>query len=197
MSRLPNIQPKDFSEAQQKVFENIIGGKRGQGSDLATYLNAEGGLRGPFNAYLFNPTVGDAAQQLGAALRFEGNLPSTLREVAILTVGAKWQAQYEWWAHEKIALEVGVDPRLIAGIKAGVLPDTATPDEVTVHSLAQELINHHHVSDEQYKEAVDLLGESNVVELVILLGYYTLISMTLNTFKIPIPEGEELPFQQK
>jgi len=194
MSRLPNILPEDLTESQQKVFDCITGGKRGTESDIGTFVNEAGGLRGPFNALLYSPVLGEASQRLGEAIRFEGNLPPQLRELAILTMATHWQAQYEWWAHERVALEVGLGSDIIAGIKAGALPDSADSTQHLIYGFAQELLTHHHVSDERYQKAVDKLGESGVVELVILLGYYTLISMTLNVFKVPLPTGEALPF---
>lgn len=194
MSRLPTLQPAGFTEAQRALFENITQGKRGQKSAADSFLNPEGGLRGPFNAMLYSPQLGNPCQQLGVAVRFESGLPPQMRELAILTVAAHWQAQYEWWAHEKIAREEGLDEAIIAGVKAGMLPD-ATPNElVTVHRFARELLDQRQVSDRQYGETSALLGDSRVVELVMLLGYYTLIAMTLNVFEVPLPAGQTLPF---
>lgn len=194
MSRLPNVLPQEFTPSQQKLFDSITGGKRGKESAVETFLNPEGGLRGPFNALLYSPVLGEATQRLGEAVRFEGALPAQLRELAILTVAAKWQAQYEWWAHEKIAREAGLAGEIIAGLKAGELPASAEPAQAITHAFACELLDHHGVSDQRYAETVALLGESGVVELVILLGYYTLVAMTLNTFQVPLPPGEETHF---
>ena len=63
-----------------------------------------------------------------------------------------------------------------------------------VYNFARELLDQHRVSDNLYDEAVELLGEAGVAELVILLGYYTLVSMTLNVFEVPVPAGEDAPF---
>jgi len=194
MSRLATILPAEFTEAQQTLYNNITGGKRSSQSAVNSFVNEEGGLRGPFNVMLYSPILGDAYQRLGSAIRFEGALPPELRELAILTVGAKWQAEYEWWAHEKIARDMGLDPVVIAGIKAGKLPKSASLEEQTVYDFACELMAQHTVSDVRYQGAVASLGESGVAELVIILGYYTLISMTLNVFEVPLPAGEVRPF---
>ncbi len=194
MSRLPTVAPARFTAAQQALFEHITQGKRGQKSSAETFLNPDGGLRGPFNALVYAPNVGDPCQQLGAAVRFDSTLSPHMRELAILTVAAHWQAQYEWWAHEKIAREEGLDDDIIAGVKAGVLPNSVAPDLTVTHRFARELLDQRRVSDQLYAETVALLGESKVVELVILLGYYTLISMTLNVFEVPLPVGQPAPF---
>lgn len=151
-------------------------------------------MRGPFNAMLFSPAFGEAVQRLGETVRFENSLPPPLREMAILMVAAKWQAHYEWWAHEKIAIREGLDQGVIAGLKAGSLPQFTQPAEAVIYHFVQELLNRHQVSNQAYEAAVELFGEAGLFELVTLLGFYTLISMSLNVFQVPLPEGEELPF---
>lgn len=194
MSRISYITPENFTEAQQHLFESITGGKRGEGRAPEDLLTAEGGMSGPFNAWLRSPVLGDAAQRLGEAVRFESTLPPQLRELAILIVAAKWKAQYEWWAHERIARREGLDEGVIASVKAETSPDFSNPIEGLVYNFARELLDQHRVSDHLYDEAVELLGEAGVVELVILLGYYTLVSMTLNVFEVPVPSGADAPF---
>ncbi len=194
MSRIPYITSESFTEAQQRLFKSITGGKRGEGRAPEDLLNSEGGMSGPFNAWLRSPVLGEAAQRLGETVRFESALSPPLRELAILTVAAKWKAQYEWWAHERIARQEGLDERIIESLKAGVLSDFASPAETVVYNFARELIDTHRVSEHLYDEAVNLLSEATVVELVVLLGYYTLVSMTLNVFEVPVPAGEKAPF---
>lgn len=193
MSRLPIIQPHNFTPAQRRIFESVTGGKRKAVSSTGSPLTAEGGLRGPFNALLYSPIIGDAVQRVGEAVRFEGTLPAPLRELAILTVAAEWQANFEWWAHERIAREVGLDEAIIDEVKAGELSDGADPMQRMIHGFAREVIERHHATDERYAAAVAMFGESAVVELVLLMGYYTLIAMTLNVFAVEVPTGETAP----
>ena len=194
MSRISYITPENFTEAQQHLFKSITGGKRGEGRAPEDLLNAEGGMSGPFNPWLRTPVLGDAAQRLGETVRFESALSPQLRELAILVVAAKWKAQYEWWAHERIARREGLEEGVIESVKAGMRPDSSDPAEAVVYNFARELLDEHRVSDHLYNEAVELLGEEGVAELVILLGYYTLVSMTLNVFEVPVPAGESAPF---
>ena len=194
MSRISYITPENFTEAQERLFKSITGGKRGAGQAPEDLLNLEGGMSGPFNPWLRSPVLGDAAQRLGETVRFESALPPQLRELAILIVAAKWKAQYEWWAHERIARQEGLDERIIDSVKTETPPDVSNPTETVVYNFAHELLDQHRVSDNLYDEAVELLGEAGVVELVILLGYYTLVSMTLNVFEVPVPTGEDAPF---
>lgn len=197
MSRISYITPENFTEAQQHLFKSITGGKRGEGRAPEDLLNAEGGMSGPFNAWLRSPALGDAAQRLGETVRFESTLPPQLRELGILIVAAKWKAQYEWWAHEKIARREGLEEGVIESVKVGMRPDFSDPAEAVVYNFARELLEQHRVADHLYNEAVELLGETGVTELVILLGYYTLVSMTLNVFEVPVPAGERTPFNNE
>ena len=70
MSRISYITPDSFTEAQQRLFQSIAGGKRGEGRVPEDLLNSEGGMSGPFNAWLRSPVLGDAAQRLGETVRF-------------------------------------------------------------------------------------------------------------------------------
>ena len=194
MSRISYITPDRFTEAQERLFKSITGGKRGEGRAPEDLLNSEGGMSGPFNPWLRTPVLGDAAQRLGETVRFESTLPPQLRELAILIVAAKWKAQYEWWAHERIARREGLDEGVIESVKSETVPDFSNPTETVVYNFAHELLDQHRVSDSLYDEAVELLSETGVAELVILLGYYTLVSMTLNVFEVPVPTGEDAPF---
>jgi 4-carboxymuconolactone decarboxylase len=195
MSRLPFILRENFNKVQQKLFENITRGKRGEGRTPEMFLTPEGGMKGPFNAWFFSPMFGDAVQRLGEVVRFENSIPPPLRELAILVVAVKWQALYEFWAHEKIARKEGLDPKVITGLKTGILPDFTHPSEEVVYNFARELIDQQRVSNQLYAKAVELLGEAGVVELVILLGFYTLVSMSINVFEVPLPDGEVTPFK--
>ena len=194
MSRISYITPDNFTEAQERLFKSITSGKRGEGRAPEDLLNSEGGMSGPFNPWLRTPVLGDAAQRLGETVRFESAISPQLRELAILIVAAKWKARYEWWAHEKIARREGLDERIIESVKAETPLDCSNPTETVVYNFARELLDEHRVSDHLYNEAAELLGEEGIVELVILIGYYTLVSMTLNVFEVPVPAGESAPF---
>ncbi|KON26226.1 hypothetical protein AC480_06075 [miscellaneous Crenarchaeota group archaeon SMTZ1-55] len=196
MGRLPYILRVTFTEAQQQLFDHITGGKRGEGRSPDAFITPEGGMRGPYNAWFFSPVLGEAVQRLGEVVRFDTSIPPTLRELAILVVAAKWQAQYEWWAHERIARAVGLNPKVIASLRSGVNPEFIQPAEAVIYQFARDVIDRRQVSDQHFAEAVDLLGVAGVVELVILLGYFTLVSMSLNVFEVPVPDGETAPFKR-
>ena len=193
MSRIPYILIENFDEDQKAFFKNLTQGKRAGGSGVDRFLTPEKGVKGPFNAWLYRAKLGDTAQRLGEMLRYEGELPPQSRELAILVVAAEWEAKYEWWAHEKIGKAVGLDEEIIASIKEGQKPLFNNSDQEVVYDFTRELIKTRNVSDSLYHRAIELLGETMVVELVMLIGYYTMISMTMNVFKVPLPKGDSTP----
>lgn len=194
MSRLAELAQERFGEPERALFEAILGGKRAAGGRASTYVTAGGGLRGPFNALLHAPHVGDAVQRLGEQLRFEGVLPARQREIGVLCVAAHWRAAYEWWAHARIARECGVPEAVIEAIRKRERPALDDARERTVHDCARALLVEQAIPDALYDQAVERIGETALVELVILLGYYTLVSMILVGFQVPVPEGETPPF---
>ena len=207
MTRIERLSPDRLSSEQQKLYEAILGGRRAQSAaNLASSAAGEragagaargggltdehGGLVGPFNAWLLSPTIGDRIQRLGEAIRFGSSLPDNALEVAVLVVGAEWRAEFEWWAHARLARRAGVGADVIAAIKEGREPVFPDAGEEAAYRFAKELLGRRRVSDDTYRAARDRFGENGVMDLVTLLGYYTLVSMTLNVFEVPLPEGQ-------
>jgi 4-carboxymuconolactone decarboxylase len=180
-SRMPEIDPAELTPAQQKVYDAIASGPRGA-------------VRGPLAVWLMSPDLADKAQSLGAFCRYGTSLPPRLSELAILVTGAHWQAGYEWFAHAPIAIAAGVAPATVEATRQNQLPVNLPDDERLVHAFASEMWQQRRVSDSTYQAAKALFGEQAVVELVGLLGYYGLISMTIVAFDVPLPPGTPAPF---
>ena len=189
MARLTPVRPEAMTDDQQTLYDAILGGKRGPGM-----RGEDGALIGPFNAMLLNPHVGDRVQRLGEALRFDISLPRNVIEVATLVVGSHWRAQFEWWAHERLARQAGVSVAVIAAIKHGERPDFSNDDEAGAYDVASELYRTQRLADASYAKAVQRFGEPGVFELIALVGYYSLVSLLLNGFDVPLPAGETPPF---
>jgi 4-carboxymuconolactone decarboxylase len=153
-----------------------------------------GGVRGPFHALLRNPRLADRVRALGDSVRFESSLPPALRELAIVTVARFWSARYEWHAHSKLAVELGVDPAAIDAIGAGRPPTTLSADEALVHAFCSELLHARDVSDATYAAALQRFGEVALLDLLATIGYFGFVSTILNAIRAPVPEGGvELP----
>ena len=146
-------------------------------------------MGGPFNVLLRSPEMGDLAQQLGAHLRFHSSLPPKLNELAIILTARHWTAQYEWYVHKQAALQAGLSPAIVDAVAAGKRPASMQPDEATLYTFCDELLNTKHVSDATFQAAVTAFGERGVVDLVGVMGYYQLVSALLNVDRYPLPAG--------
>jgi 4-carboxymuconolactone decarboxylase len=185
MSRLPDVRRDELTSAGQAVWDAIVG-TRGR-----AVMTQRGGLAGPFNAFVHSPDVGRELTALGATLRFGTSIERRLTEVAIITVGARWQAEFEWWAHARMATSHGVPEAVVDAIGRGADPPFEAEDERIVHAVASQLALDGRLDQDVYAVASELLGDAGMVELVALCGYYTLISFVLNAFDVPIPPGAE------
>ncbi len=184
--RLAVIEEPQMNDAQRALMEAIRSGPRG-GS-----INP----RGPFAVWLHAPDFGQLAQAVGGFCRYKTALPPRLSEFAILCTARLWKAQYEWFAHAPLAEKGGVKPKTIADLKAGRAPKSAPKDERAIYDFVQELYKTKRVSDRTYKRLNTILGNQATVELVGLLGYYVMISFTLNVFRMMPPEDTALAFAE-
>jgi 4-carboxymuconolactone decarboxylase len=181
--RFKPLTSAELTPEQQTMVNDLLAGKRTA-------------LTGPFNALLRSPEMGNHAQKLGEYLRFRSSVPARLNEMAILMTAKWWSSQYEWYAHRTAALNAGLNATVIDDIHAGKRPAGMRADEAIVYDFCTELRERRRVSDATYKSAVSLLGERGVVDLIAVMGYYDLVSMTLNVDRYPLPDGAPLPFAE-
>lgn len=182
MSRLPSQTREALDPDGQQVWDSIT-------ATRGSVVMDDGTLIGPFNAWVTAPGIGGRLAELGAALRFESSIERRLLEVAIITVGARWRAEFEWWAHSRMARQHGVSQEAVDAIARDETPPLPD-DERVVHAVARQLVESGRVDRTTYDEARELLGDRGIVELVTLCGYYTLVSFTLNAFEVALPPGE-------
>ena len=176
MSRLPDLRYDQMTTEQRRVHDEIAAGPRGH-------------VVGPLQVWLHAPGLADVAQKLGAYARFKTSLPPELSELAILVTGSAWQAEFEWYAHARLARAAGIPEPVIEAIRTGAEPELADPQARAVYAVARELHATRALSETTYAQAEAALGREGLVDLVGILGYYTLVSMTLNAFDVPTPDG--------
>jgi 4-carboxymuconolactone decarboxylase len=167
----PRLTPPEdsrLSEPQKALRDAIQSGPRGRFR-----------MVGPFGIWLQAPEFGMLAQQLGGHVRFKTSVPPRLSEFAILCTARHWRAQFEWFAHAPIAEKAGVKPKTIQQLQRGRRPAGAPADELAI-----------------YKRVHKLFGDAGMVELVGILGYYAMISMTLNVFRADVDADKPLPFRE-
>ncbi|MEZ5298524.1 MAG: hypothetical protein R2697_20290 [Ilumatobacteraceae bacterium] len=187
MTRLTPLTRDQLDETGAALWDGLVESRGG----AFALTDADGGLVGPFNAFVHAPDVGRRLSSLGGHLRFRTSIERRLTEVAICTVGAHWHAEFEFWAHAPMATDHGVSDDVIAALRAGARPDFERDDEQVVYEIVSQSLTNHRVDDATYAAGRELLGEQGMVELVSIAGYYCLISMLLNLFDVDLPEGAE------
>lgn len=185
--RLPVLDEDKLTAEQRALLDSIRSGPRG----------ASVPIRGPFAVFLHAPAYGQLAQTLGGYLRYQTGVPPRLSEFAILCTARLWRAQYEWFAHATLAERAGVKPATIRDLHAGRPPKSAPKDERAIYDFIHELYKTRRVSDKTYKRVQAVLGDAVTVELVGILGYYVMVAMILNVYRMMPPEESALPFSEK
>lgn len=142
---------------------------------------------GPFSVFLHEPGVALGALQLFTAVRADRKLDARLFELAIVTLARHWNAQFEWYAHARAATQAGVDAAAIETIRTGGTPKFAKADEQVVYDVVHEILTQRALGQQTYDRAVGILGDEQMVELIAITGYYTMIALTVVAFDIAVP----------
>ena len=182
MARIPLPTPETLTPEQRRVYDAVVAGPRGQ-------------VRGPLLAALHRPELADKWQQLGELLRYRTSLPPKLNELAILVTARHCNCDLEWVLHEEMALKAGLARPVIEDIRVFRRPAGADADTLSVFDFADELNRNKTVGADTYARALERWKVVGVVELTALVGYYTMVAMTLNAHEIPLPEGARRPFE--
>ena len=186
--RLPIIPPDRLSD-EQKVLATDM--KEGIAKSFQGFVNIrdDGALLGPWNPWLREPKFGKPVWELTKAMAFNPTLPPAVREVAILVTGAHFRSAYELYAHVIVAERKGLSDEKLATIVAGQRPVDLTKQEAVAYDFASALVSGGVLPELTYRAAVEQFGEYGAAELSYLIGLYCMVSLTLNTFDVPIPES--------
>ena len=174
--RMPPIPADKLTPAQKKTVDE--------------YKKARGGEPGgPWAVLTRSPELMARTLMLSDYLRFNSTLPPRLSEFVILMTAREWGQNYEWNAHQPLAIKGGLNPEVAKAIAEGRRPGQMAEDEAGLYDLIQELLHNRTVSDSTYARAVSKFGEQAVVEAVSISGYYTMVAMLLNTARTPLAPG--------
>jgi 4-carboxymuconolactone decarboxylase len=184
--RLPPLSEDTLTPEQRGLLDALRSGPRG----------GRVKLDGPFGCYMHAPEIGHPIQQLAAYCRFNTRLEKRLSEFAILAIGRVWKAQYEFFVHATEAEKAGVKPQTIKDLKAGRKPTKAPKDEQAIYDFVGELHKNRRVSNKTYAKVQKILGDGGLIELLAIMGSYTLTCMVLNTFNVALPAGAVAPFAE-
>jgi 4-carboxymuconolactone decarboxylase len=178
--RMPPI-PQDRWTDVQKTAAAAFAAMRGQP------------VFGPFAVMLRSPEVMLRAAAMGDYMRHRTSLSPALNELIILITARHWSQQFEWYVHQPMALEAGLPPHVVAAVSKGRRPETMSSDEAIVYEFATELLRLQNVSDTTYDKAVARFGEHGVIDMIGVAGYYSFLSMMMNTARTAVPADSEVP----
>ena len=180
MARLHFPSIDEMTPEQRSVHDEVVSGVRGR-------------LVGPLRAVIHSPDLARRWSRLGEYLRFSTCLPKKLNELAIILTARRWNSQLEFLIHSEAAIAAGLDPACVEAIRVGKAPTFADEAEAEIYEFARQLQQTGTVDAPVHAGVTKRWGAKGVVELTGVIGYYTMVSMTLNAHEIPIPADAKPP----
>ncbi len=177
LNRLPVVKREQMDENGKMVYDISAGGA---GKVVQP--------TGPGAIALYSPGAAEPLRRLNAYLRRDGNiLGSPLTELAILVASREVDQQYVWSAHEPAALRAGIAQPVIDVIKYGKEVSGVGEKETIIIRLGRQLFREHKLNSDTFAKAVELFGKQGTVELVTLMGDYTLNALLLDALDQHLP----------
>ncbi len=188
-SRMPPVAPEDYTPGQKQAYDEFYAtrGKHLGGAPQP------GSFAGPWGVFIRSPELMSLTQKMGEYLRYRCAISGRLSELAILLVARHWSADFEWYAHAKIALKEGIAQDVVDAIREARRPEGLNEEEQIVYDYVSEILNTRRVSDTTYERAKKLFGERGLVDICGVTGYYSLLAMTMNVARVDTPDGSRLP----
>ena len=173
MNRILEIPPDKLTAEQKTVFDRLTAGR--------------GRILGPYKVWIHSPTVADGMEHIGTHLNKRGTLSTREVEIGILVIAQHWDADYVRQAHIKAGKAAGLSDEIIAAVLAGRDPRLSDPHERAVHRFAAALAAGVKLTDAEFAEIEEVLGRAGVAEVLVLLGYYTSVSLAMKVHDVPVP----------
>jgi 4-carboxymuconolactone decarboxylase len=170
--RYRKLDRANLDAEQLRIFDDIARPRKGQ-------------VPAPFHVYLESPELCQLVQAVGAFCRYRTGLSPRLSETAILVTASRWQAEYEFEVHAGEALKAGVREEEIQALRSGQVPVFDDSDADLVYRFSSIFYETRDVPDDVFEEAVSRFGRRTVVELVGVLGYYSMLAIALRVFRVP------------
>src|SRR6266850_7342972 len=180
-SRLPLPKREALDEQGKRVYDSVLDPKR---PTLA-------GFQGPAGIWLHSPRVGEPIREVNRILRTEVPLEPRLRELAILVTAREADSQFEWTAHEPVALKEGLDPKILDAVKFRRAVSGAPEKEAAIVAFGRELFRDRKVRSETYAEVVRVFGQAAVVNIAALMANYAFTAVMLTAFDQQLHEGRK------
>src|SRR5262245_37886357 len=174
MNRILEIPPERLTPEQTAVFNQLVAGR--------------GRILGPYKVRIHSPTIASGMEHIGTHLNKRGSLSPREVEIGILLIARHWDADYVRQAHIREGKRVGLSQEVIDALLAGDDPGLADPHERGAYEFATALIRGAKLSDAKFEEIEQVLGRSGIAEVLVLIGYYTSVSLAMKVHEVPIPQ---------
>jgi 4-carboxymuconolactone decarboxylase len=175
MARLTNVTRDQLKPEQQKFYDSIA--------------DSRGSVRGPYGVLLHSPDLAARVAHTGSYVRFDLDVPESLKETVIIATAREIKNQYEFAAHARLARQAGVSENTIQAIARGSAPQGLSGDEEKLVRYVHELLRNHKISDATFNSVKDRFGMQKTLELTALIGHYLLVGQILTAFEVDLPEG--------
>ena len=175
MTRLGNIKREELNSEDQQYYDAIAGSR--------------GSVRGPYGVLLHSPDLASRVAHTGTFVRFDLDVPESLKETVIITTAREIRNQYEFAAHARLAREAGVSEETISSIANGTAPDGLSGDAALLVTYTKELLQNHKISDVTFDAVREKFGIKKTLELTALIGHYLLVGQVLTAFEVDLPDG--------
>ena len=176
MARVPYITRDDLSTDEQRHHDGIIDPRGGR-------------LAAVFSLLLNSPEMAALVGEVGAYARFRSHIPDDAREIAIITTARELGCQYEFTHHVPIGLKAGVRDVVIEAITAGNTRGLIPQESVYIDYTKQ--IIERRVNDATYTAVEHLLGPKGAVEITAVVGYYTMLGLSMMALGVELEDGVE------
>ena len=182
MARLPNLEREQLKPDDQQYYDQIA--------------DSRGSVRGPYGVLLHSPNLAARVAHTGTYVRFESDMPNSLKEVVICATAREIESQYEFVAHARLARAEGVSDATLDAIASGTAPAGLSGDEEILVKYVHELLRNHKISDATYQAVLDKWGVQGTVDVTGLIGHYLLVGQFLTAFEVDVDpeEAAKLPF---
>jgi len=171
--RYAEIPVDQMTPEQREGYRFLVDGPRGR-------------LPGPYKVWVHNPKLVHAAAPLGQHFTpGQSSLTEREREIAVIVITSRWHSAYPTAAHEKRGLEVGLPAAAVQAMIAGLPASFPDAREQVVYEVATALAGGRLIPQGLHDRAVKALGHESITDLIVLMGYYTAVSLTMNFYAVP------------
>lgn len=177
MSILTPVTAETATPEQAKIAD-VLYGARGSA-----------GYSGPYAYFLNDAKLTGLANALGDYLRVGGDsLDRRYATLAIAMTVRHWNASYAWSVHSANAVKFGLGQPFVDGLLNRKRPASFTePKDEVVYDYVSHLLSAKAIPVDLERRAIDALGKAGVVDLVAVVGFYTMIGLGCLAFDPQLP----------